>query len=1782
MFKYVWLICVSVVLSACVFQTQTQKPPLLVDKITTDNDNESLIKQINIKFNQDIAIVGAIPTQAQIDSIIMSHELNKQCQWRFIQLNILSCDLKARLKFMTDYHITVNATFSAFGQLLSQKFDDLISTPVPNLSVRLKYNNDSFPDSGFINYFKNIDISASMLERNLMLKSPAGKNYPVTVVRKKEADGYNRDEYKITVKNLPTLKEDGRYKFVLPAGFQASKKQRVLAKERVIDSFRYSNQLTFYGFVCGSYSSLTKHQSIIIDEQGVLPCEPESIKFVFSSRFDQLKDSLSNNSSSWLVGHDVEYIGTRERNGEAFVSLALIGDSKYTLDLTKLTNDQGNISNPQVLTFKTKPATPLWKISERDKTVIESQFWSLPQLVRRNVGSLTQETIAINNSQQLLFYLNNSKSLTPISKVLSESPQAKITFSEQPIEFRKVLDNLSGLAHIKLTGSSSKPFRQGAGLEIKSESFIANAAAFNMAVWHQRDLIVQLIDWDGVFVEGVNVSLVCESQQVPLILGVTQSNGMLWIKDKAWQTIYSDLRQDKHECWLWADKTGLTSAITLPPVTLALNDSIRAMAWTTQPLYQRGDLVELGFIARQRTQQGLLPLLSLENYRLEIIRSDKKRVPVLLSKPSKMGFSNASFQLTKDMPQGSYIFNLVNITNDSNDYIGRFIVTTFTAPEFEHDLTVPKTMFIDRPIIVSAKANRMNGAPLVNAKANIRFSIGREYGRIKGWPEGYEFDSREDVDNNKNNLEKGRILNKALDKNGELTVSLQDYQSTIPYGEITISSEIVAEDGSTQTSKMDRPYFSRKHFIGTLYNHEKQQLEVIAIDYQGNEIKNINTTVNITSSDRDEKIPVKEIAYCELNTLPGYCQVSTKEKVLDVNIVSGNENYQWQRSIENNQNKDIDVDVLKKRIQLTLNNKKIVAGEKFNVTLTSPFSGVATLIINGDNVKKTWQQSVRKGRNVVSLTAKESWLPSIRLFAALSVSRDTANAVIAQQLAQLKNTNSDSTDQSSLDSQILSLGSQRLLTDDIVIALSSRKAMPHIKLFGTQGAVLAGQSINVRVSADQDAQTQLWLVNDALLALRDKEVADYDFDDILNSLFYDINNMKYAALSDHLVSDALLGLKSLWEFKSVTSMRFKPKGGMHFDIEGVEVSSGSETRQRLLSNSRMLTLLDLKANKSQNILVQLPQLIGRWKLIALTATEQTATIDAIDITTTRPVEYFIDAPSHMYTSDVAQLAITAINQSDKPLNDTLTLINGNSTLKTIDVNLKPNQQKRLMVTLPTLAIGQNLLRLTSEMDSNYVNYHDINVNESTLVNQQQWLIKNGHSELVASPQGALEGSIKLSYKSLNNNVPDWQALTFYNKGYQHQCWEQNLSRALSFSVNPQASKVWPQGLQALQTTLQQTNEDTHFAYFEYTRSDMFLTAYTYLVDGWLDRQQFKIRINEKKIKSVLKFILDHNESYYSVTNTDRSMALLALAIQGDITLDEALVYRQKIGLADSFSNVLQALALKVLGAKKELYQVQLMEFNDTIYQDDSTNIFSQTSHQCFAALVYDEGSVEREELTARVIAKQQQLGHFGSTFANGVCSYLLRDKRTQNLVGSQSLAYQESKGSLSYIIKDNPAHWLTMNYKQSLIDVTAQNNGLSIKRERLVRVNDKWEVITSSTVLHVGDIVKTKLSVSSAIDREHIAVTDDVAGGLEVISPHLENVFYKDDRDYLWFNGNHVEITDGKVQWYIINLARGEQEYAYFSRVRHVGQFITGPARAEAMYRSDINARTASSEITID
>ena len=393
--------------------------------------------------------------------------------------------------------------------------------------------------------------------------------------------------------------------------------------------------------------------------------------------------------------------------------------------------------------------------------------------------------------------------------------------------------------------------------------------------------------------------------------------------------------------------------------------------------------------------------------------------------------------------------------------------------------------------------------------------------------------------------------------------------------------------------------------------------------------------------------------------------------------------------------------------------------------------------------------------------------------------------------------------------------------------------------------------------------------------------------------------------------------------------------------------------------------------------------------------------------------------------------------------------------------------------------------------------------------------------------------------------------------------------------------------------MQRQYNEVFFGYFENASIDGYLTAYTYLLTAWLENGDVSLPVNKEKIRDVVKNDILHAdviyEMYFNVDTQAKSMAMLALATHGDINLQQALEVRQTIVTADIHSSILQALALKLLGADPALYLDVLNTLQQGTYLDQNVGISNKNSDKCIAAMTYSKQSAERETLLSEVIAEQQKQGHFGSTFANGICAMALRDKAEQN-IGAQEASFQEIPtehitADATHVLQypmDDSHHWVRLQYQQLITDAQPEANGMAIERIIEVKRNDQWLPLSDTQTLVIGDLVRTTLNIDSGTQREHIAITDSIAGGFEALNPSLENELYQYEYKDKWFDINWVEIRNGKALWYLRNLNKGKTSLTYFSRVRHIGAFNIAPAKAEAMYRTDVYGSTSAEKVLIE
>lgn len=1791
---YLFLIC-CLAISTVSLQAHSAEEPLLVQEIRFDNENVIAIKQIVFEFNQNVAILGAVPGQAQIAAVSISNDLHQQCIWRFINLDKLACELKDSFKYLTAYDIRIDTSFTALGKPLETAAQRSLRTGLPTLLVKYHAPVAQFPKSMTIEDAVLSGIPFSAFRDHLKLKGPGGQYRNLSVRKGRKTYQKNDLEVSLPADMDITDMPDGTYQLILPKGLRLSPEQITLEEDLVLDEFLFSKTFRFYGFACVENGYPRKYRAVELDENLTLPCQPEKIALALSHPADGSDgnggfSAEPNEQVDWLHGPQYQVNSVANHKRVTYQHLLLSGESEYILDLSKLKpKEQSFAEEPAVIRFTTRPSTPYWYFSQSLGTVVESDADTLPKFVRRNVDPLVQQLTAIHSAQELQQFLNG-QSEPGYSGHLPIPPQSIHFYAEQPLDFRQSLMSSSGMVHTRLSGLSAVPYGF-AEPALKDEDFMLQAADYDIVAWHEGDLLIQVTDWNAKAVAKVSVQLACKGLELPVDLGDTDSHGILWISASEWQVIYADLA--KAPCWLWAQSGEKRAALSLPQAYHSPMDNINVFSWTAQPIYQPGEAVNIGFIGRQRSASGLLTVTDYSDYKVMLTFPDGKKAEELtLSNVSEQGFFSAKFSLPQDAKVGKYILFLTRRSDEMFSELGAFTVAEFTPPEFEFSVEVPSEITAGESLTALLSANRMNGAALKHARASFTANIVRDYQEPESWPDNYEFNSWDDFSRNKNGKETISAVNLSLDDKGQVSFDSEVLRSTVPYGKVILISEVTADDGETQDNRASIRYFSRDHYIGTRLVEKTNTIEVIAIDVEGRELSDIPVNIQVIPQIYDEEWAGESVKKCAFQRLPARCDFDTEVKRIAVEIVSGEQQYQWYRDYRINNN-DMETPDFSEDFALVSDLSElqpVIVGETVSFNLRSSIAGTATFILQAGEIRKVWQEEVIAGSNAIDMRVDAGWLPYARLYASMPISRDVAQQRINEKLQAY---HSDEPLPSHVIRELRDV--RRHLHTKTMVQVKPSKSAPTVRLSVKHKEVTAGSKVDLSVTGDVDGESQVWMVNEALLNLLEAELASYDYQQVLSSSLSFEGGLRFDTLSNRLLMNLLLE-KTGWLEKAEEprTMRLKSRGGlsMAFSMPSTE-SALVEFNPQDFAQSIWLDTIKLQANQPQNIEIQLPQLIGRWKIIALTAsTQQTFAVDAVSVSTVRDIEYFLDAPGSIIQNDKAQLAITQINKTDSPVEDNLTLwVNGTPSI-TLPVQLEAEGYQRVYATLPSLPVGKHKLQLTSQRQPGFEAFQFINVNASQIQIESTWLSKSSGSGTITRPDSFVSDSLEISLLDVGQQSPDWNALTDYNREYPHQCWEQTLSRAMVHQFNPSSSTIWADGDNQLNTLLARQDEffdyDDLISFFPKMSGDPFLTAYTYLVSGWLQGSATPVEIDKIEFKKQLLAFIENAAvgSYLDVSEQAKSMALLALAINKDVSLEKALSLRQLLGNSDIQSMLLQALALKELGANPALYQEVLERLNDNQYVDDTHSLFDQNSEKCLAIATYEPGAKPREELIAQVLHQQQNQGHFGSTFSNAICAWALKEMPDTNAsFAPVDFVMQDDVLTYQFTAPDKDPqsqhHWVKLTYTQSIQDAQPTSSGITMQRQLWVKSGEQWLPVTTDTKLRVGDIVKTKITLDSPKDRQHIAITDSIPGGFEAINPDINNRYYSENREQDWWRSNRIEIRDGKARWYIRYLDKGETAVSYFSRVRHVGQFQLAPAGVEAMYRSDVYSATEAGEISV-
>lgn len=1680
--------------------------PLSVVQVTFNDKAARYIRQITIHFNQAIAHPGAIVTQQQRRALTFASSHNIECRWRYIDSKRLACELAQELPLASEFVLSIDSAFQGVDARLEKAFEKSFETPFPAFALsQLEMNKQ-----GYITGLIDMDAQQYQLtSEHIKLQTPAGELAAIDVTKVAD-NGFSF--YRFSSKAPLTQPIKGNFQLVMLPGLKLYEHGASLDKRSVSNGFYYSTEFEFLGFACWDANS---RELVKVNSDLLHKCSPESINLQFSQDLPQYW-----NAQGALSGGEFNGGWGRYDNGIESITLNFYGHSHYELDLSKIVApDLPKLSD--IIEFKTGPAKAELEIPNHEFTTIARHTGADPYVLVKNKPSLTTKVAFISNKEQLLAMLHNGK--PPEYKSLKIENRTKQDSQVYRLDI-PLNDNMATNAAMAFIDFPDE-----------KKNMQVTFADFNLVYENGQNFLLRALEWrDGAPISDVNVSVMCSRSQSFVALGKTDKQGILTIGSARWQQYDFDTER----CWIWAEQGKRIALLQSDYGGLSNDTSLTAHAWSIQPVYNPGDVIEIAMAVRQLSQLGLNSVSDLSNYQWSISHLQTQMHELSLDKGSKFGLFSDKVQTDKNWKTGIYNIHL-SPKGDSGpqSIVGSFSIEEHEVPEYEITLGTQKQMFRGQPFEVSVSAKRLNGSALKNAKVTLTAKLVNPYFLPPTFakiyhqnPPMFEF--------NKLNTKEAIHVEGRLDDDGQFVFTAPDWPDEhLALGEISFNATVSAPDGEVLTETTLVEFYGRDHYIAMVTsNDDNDWVEVHAFDFKGQPIQDLNTQISFHyQSSKNQTV----LASCQLDKLPAKCKGPRLENVpLKLNVLSGKQKYAW--TFVYTYTKQQKLTVKKFEFDVKSLIEEVEPGQLLPLVVTSPRDGKVLLSLFNGPVRIERTVEVKKGGNDIQLQVPDTWVPKLSL-----------NGYLIPKLNARG---------------LTSLGQQQVQTQ-----VSMKPKPIELKTDLAKLSYSSGEQVTLEIKADTEADSVTWLVNEGLWQLTSTNDDTYN---LAQQLFRNrFNRVQWRkAISLNLLQPAHL------DDETGAVAKYRRKSGLMRDMFGdsglfemVNGASRSQVTKGSVSfaQSHWLGIKPLVAGKPAIVTFRLPKVPGRWKLVTIAASDHQFAQSIETLTTQTPIEYRLDSPKRSLASDKGQVSVTVVNRQKESSKSRFTLNLNGKPFVSQSMALSAGEQQILHFELPAMPLGNQKITLTSGNDNELEAQRFIEIAPASEKLQKHFLYQPNQDKKVQLPEAYLPATLQMSAISAKGRAPDWLAQLSHTRQYPHQCWEQNLSRRLAWLYSPMAQKHWPEGGEELKRLLDDVSEYRSFggmlSFFRDAQDDHFLTAYTFLVQHWFNQKGIKAQyVDGEVVKRILKDT--------QLSDLTRSMALLALAEHGLIDTQQALAERQTMMASTPLSQALQLLALKVIDADEHLIEQTQSLLLNSGYQDRGLVLSNDNSDRCFSIMALGQDHPRSQQMIGQVINSQRGLGHFGSTFADGVCSYVLKN-RLQDKSERKALKYVLDAGKNADFTENSfdDAFWLRLEYQQSFIDMSDSSSAITLERAYYVKSGKQWLPVLAGEPLTVGSIVKVELKLNSPIELQHMAITDGVAAGFEPVNNNLQKQFAGSNRRRLY---HHMRIQDAKVYFYPRFIAKGTTTFSYIAKTRYAGEFLAVPAKAQMMYNESITANT--------
>ncbi|KAA0990731.1 alpha-2-macroglobulin family protein [Dyadobacter aurulentus] len=274
------------------------------------------------------------------------------------------------------------------------------------------------------------------------------------------------------------------------------------------------------------------------------------------------------------------------------------------------------------------------------------------------------------------------------------------------------------------------------------------------------------------------------------------------------------------------------------------------------------------------------------------------------------------------------------------------------------------------------------------------------------------------------------------------------------------------------------------------------------------------------------------------------------------------------------------------------------------------------------------------------------------------------------------------------------------------------------------------------------------------------------------------------------------------------------------------------------------------------------------------------------------------------------------------------------------------------------------------------------------------------------------------------------------------------------------------------------------------------------------------------------------------------------------TADHAAQYQD-----DSYSSPLRNMSL-VLNTllESDPGNLQIPALGRQLSQAIQSASYLNTQEAAFAVLALGKlaKKTSGSTVTATVSAGGKELAAFNGKEV----------KISKGIAGKKVSVKTQGKGDL---------YWFAQTEGMSATGTyTEEDQGLSIRRQFLTRDGAPVQAFRQNDLV----VVKLTLTSTNGLPVENVVVTDLLPAGFEIENPRIT-----EPRDMPWIRNSAVpeyyDIRDDRIHFFT-SAERQAKTFYYQVRIVSKGDFIVGPAAADAMYRGEYRSYSGGGKIKVE